>query len=123
MDNDTIRLFFTAIGNTSRYRILETLMHGSSNVNSLVEKTGLSQSNVSHHMECLLNCGFVEMESAGKEHIYSINKEVYPVLEGIEKHMFRYEKHLMACGIIGEAKVKPLVTKSSRISGAAKRRL
>jgi DNA-binding transcriptional ArsR family regulator len=123
MDKDTIRLFFTAIGNTSRYSILEKLVHKESSVNSLVEKTGLSQSNVSHHMECLMNCGFVEMKSVGKEHIYSINNEVLPILEGIENHMSKYEKHLMACGIIGEAKTKPIVTKNRRASDAETRRL
>ena len=115
MDNDTIRLFFTAIGSTSRYRILEKLMNGSLNVNSIAEETGISQSNASHHMECLINCGFVEMKNVGKEHVYSINKEVLPILEGIEKHMLRYRKHLLACGIIGEAKVKPVETKARRL--------
>lgn len=115
MDNDTIRLFFTAIGSPSRYNILEKLMHGGLSVNSLVEEIGLSQSNVSHHMECLMNCGFVEMRSAGKEHIYSINKEILPILEGIEKHMLKYQKYLLSCGIIGEAKIKPVETKTRRL--------
>ena len=115
MDNDTIRLFFTAIGSTSRYRILEKLMNGSLNVNSIAEETGISQSNASHHMECLINCGFVEMENVGKEHVYSINKEVLPILEGMEKHMLRYRKHLLACGIIGESKIKPVETKARRL--------
>ena len=55
------------------------------------------------------------MKNVGKEHVYSINKEVLPILEGIEKHMLRYQKHLLACGIIGESKIKPVETKIRRL--------
>jgi DNA-binding transcriptional ArsR family regulator len=50
---------FRGFSDTSRLAILEKLRAGPLTVGALVEKTGLSQSNVSNHLGCLRDCGLV----------------------------------------------------------------
>jgi DNA-binding transcriptional ArsR family regulator len=61
---------FRGFSDPSRLSILETLRDDARSVGELVEITGLSQSNVSNHLACLLDCGLVAREPQGRRVIY-----------------------------------------------------
>ena len=58
--------FFRGFSDPSRLKILEALRGGGRMVGTIVEQTGLSQSNVSNHLSCLRDCGLVVAEQRGK---------------------------------------------------------
>ncbi len=99
MDKLGIKTFFFAIGNYSRFSILTALTEKDLNVSEIVNATGIEQSNVSHHMDCLLNCGFVNVRKDGKARIYSINAEARPIINGILKHIQKYSHEIMTCDL------------------------
>ena len=102
MKKETVQLFFDAFGDINRFNILLLLLEKPLNVGSIAKLTALEQSNVSHHMKCLTNCGFVNIRQAGKEHIYTIEPAVARIVKNLASHMDRYETHLQACGIIAK---------------------
>jgi DNA-binding transcriptional ArsR family regulator len=61
---------FRGFSDPSRLSILEALRDDARSVGELVEMTGLSQSNVSNHLACLLDCGLVTREPQGRRVIY-----------------------------------------------------
>ncbi len=67
----SVDLFLSCIADPSRRQILEHLRDGSC-VKDLVDATGQTQSNVSHHLARLRSCGLVNYERIGKENHYRI---------------------------------------------------
>jgi len=65
--------FFRGFSNPSRLKILESLRAGELTVGAIVERTGLSQSNVSNHLSCLRDCGLVAAEQRGKYVAYKLS--------------------------------------------------
>jgi DNA-binding transcriptional ArsR family regulator len=63
---------FRGFADPSRLFILEALRGVARSVGELVEATGLSQSNVSNHLSCLLDCGLVSREPRGRRVIYRL---------------------------------------------------
>lgn len=74
---------FRGLGDSTRLTILELLRKKGERIASqIVEETGQSQSNVSNHLACLLECGLVKNRREGKNVFYSISdKKVAKVLE------------------------------------------
>jgi DNA-binding transcriptional ArsR family regulator len=66
---------FRGLADPSRLSILEALRTGSRSVSEVVEVTGLSQSGVSNHLACLLDCGLVAREAQGRFAFYSLAEE------------------------------------------------
>lgn len=66
---------FRGFSDPSRLSILEALRDDARSVGELVEMTGLSQSNVSNHLACLLDCGLVAREPQGRRVIYQLADE------------------------------------------------
>ena len=76
---------FRGLSDGSRLSILDALRNGRRNVGDIVETTGLSQSNVSNHLACLLDCGLVAREQRGRFMFYSlINIRVAELLRAAE---------------------------------------
>lgn len=84
--------FFTVLSNRQRVRILQYLgQEGPKNVGEISEKLGIQQSAVSHCMQPLRACHFVEVEQRGKERIYAINGDtVQPLFSLIDEHVRKY---------------------------------
>jgi DNA-binding transcriptional ArsR family regulator len=99
MDKIAVKTFFFAISDYSRFSILAALLEKDLRVSDIVSSTGIEQSNVSHHMSCLLNCGFVSARKDGKERIYGLNGEVKPIISDIIRHIERYKKEIISCNI------------------------
>lgn len=64
---------FRGLSDGSRLSILDALRTGRRNVGDIVVATGLSQSNVSNHLGCLLDCGLVAREQRGRFMFYSLS--------------------------------------------------
>jgi len=56
---ELIAKFFRALGDPSRLRLLEFLLHGERTVSECVAHVGLSQGRVSTHLACLADCGYI----------------------------------------------------------------
>lgn len=92
---------FRGLGDTSRLTILELLIDNSLCVNDLVDKTNMSQSNISNHLKCLRECGLVTKEKKGKFAHYQISnnnvKELLingnSVLKSISKYVEECENY------------------------------
>jgi len=64
---------FRGFSDSSRLKILESLRTGELTVGEIVERTRLSQSNVSNHLSCLRDCGLVAAEQSGKFVAYRLS--------------------------------------------------
>lgn len=109
MDKLEIKTFFFAIGDYSRFKILSALAEKELNVSGIVSATGIEQSNVSHHMECLLNCGFVDVRRDGRARIYKVNREVRPIIKSIIKHIERYKTDIVSCKIANKEYISKVI--------------
>lgn len=56
---------FRALGEPARLRILNALRDGEAAVGELVEATGLTQANLSKHLQMLYSLGFVKRRKQG----------------------------------------------------------
>lgn len=63
---------FRALSEPSRLKILIALEPGEKNVTALVEKTGLSQANLSRHLQTLLDAGILSRRKEGQAVFYKI---------------------------------------------------
>nr|MDQ3610363.1 metalloregulator ArsR/SmtB family transcription factor [Actinomycetota bacterium] len=60
-----IAKFFRALGDPTRLRLLEFVLHEEKTVTQCVEHVGLAQGRVSSHLGCLADCGFVQVRREG----------------------------------------------------------
>jgi ArsR family transcriptional regulator, cadmium/lead-responsive transcriptional repressor len=63
---------FRGFADPSRLSILESVREGARSVTEIVKISGLTQSNVSNHLACLLDCGLVEREQRGRFAFYRL---------------------------------------------------
>lgn len=64
---------FRGLSDQSRLTILETLRDKPMTVTEIVERTGLTQPNVSNHLSCLKSCGLVVSAQSGRYVTYSLS--------------------------------------------------
>ncbi len=64
---------FRGFSDVSRLSILEALSTGPLPVGIIVEKTGLSRTNVSNHLRCLADCDLVVAQSQGRFTLYQVS--------------------------------------------------
>lgn len=64
---------FRGFSDPSRLAILTCLRDGARTVGEIVEKTGLSQPNVSNHLGCLRDCGLVTASQQGRFVYYALS--------------------------------------------------
>ena len=62
---DSVAERFRALGEPARLRILNALRSGEAAVGELVEATGLTQANLSKHLQILHTLGFVKRRKQG----------------------------------------------------------
>ena len=61
-----------AMADSTRSRILLTLLDGPAYPAGLADSLGLTRQNVSNHLTCLRDCGIVVAEPEGRQHRYEI---------------------------------------------------
>jgi len=95
------KIFFKAISNSTRFRIITLLKKGPKNVSGICAALGFEQSRVSHNLKCLQTCGFVNTRVKGKNRIYELDKKhIIPLLTAIEKYIKLYDRKLRSCELI-----------------------
>lgn len=72
----SVHLFLQCVADPSRLAIVDAISAGTTCVRDIVEYTGQSQSNVSHHLARLRDCGLVDYERVGKENHYRVHAAV-----------------------------------------------
>jgi ArsR family transcriptional regulator len=68
-------LFAKAIADETRQKIMGVCCCGWLSVSEIVEKIGLSQPTISHHLAILRDAGLVNIREEGKQTFYSLNQE------------------------------------------------
>ncbi|MFH1358329.1 MAG: metalloregulator ArsR/SmtB family transcription factor [archaeon] len=82
------KIFFGTLVSEPRLKIINILRKKSMNVSEIMKGTGGEQTAVSHDLQRLRNCGFVESEIRGKFRYYKLNKmTIKPLMDLIDKHM------------------------------------
>jgi DNA-binding transcriptional ArsR family regulator len=64
--------FFRALGDPTRLRLLEFLLHEEHSVTECVAKVGLAQGRVSTHLSCLADCGYIQGRREGRRTLYRV---------------------------------------------------
>jgi DNA-binding transcriptional ArsR family regulator len=78
---------FSNLANRSQLCILDTLCEGAKTVSQIAGATGLSQFDVSNHLEPLLDCGCVTQRNADHSVLYGLSVPRLLQLEGIVDEM------------------------------------
>jgi DNA-binding transcriptional ArsR family regulator len=80
---------YRGFADPSRLSILEALRQGPLTVSSIVEKTGLSRTNVSNHLRCLSDCDLVISESQGRYTFYQLSHPKIAALLTLTEEILR----------------------------------
>lgn len=89
---------FRGFADPTRLAILECLRVGEKTVTEIVKEIRQSQSNVSNHLSCLLECGLVKNRRDGKNIHYSIrNEKVKALLEKSDIVLSEVYKEIFEC--------------------------
>lgn len=95
---------FRGLGDTTRLSILEILRAGESTTSEIVEKTGQSQSNISNHLSCLLDCGLVTNRREGRHIFYRLtDSRVAKLLEEGDGILVEVARGIYECVNYNEA--------------------
>ena len=87
-------LFFEMLGTKLKISIINELKNKELNVNELAKRLNQERSKVSHALNTLHTCGFVQAKKTCKNMIYSLNKKtMLPLLNLVEKHIKKYCRH------------------------------
>jgi len=68
-------LFAKAISDDTRQKIMSECCCCTLSVNEIVEKIGLSQPTISHHLAILRDAGLVNVREEGKQTFYTLNQD------------------------------------------------
>ena len=89
---------FRGLGDPTRLSILESLRQGEKTTSQIVIETDQSQSNISNHLSCLLDCGLVKNRRQGKNIFYSLgDKKVSKLLEESDAILSEIAHGIYAC--------------------------
>lgn len=84
--------FAKAMADNTRQQIMRLLCCQWICVGDIVEKTGVSQPTVSHHLGILREAGLVDTRREGKQVFYTLNQEAVAVCCGMLMQNFAPEK-------------------------------
>lgn len=94
---------FHGLADPSRLALLEELREGPLHVGALVRRTGLTQSNASNHLACLLGCGLVTREPRGRRAIYALRPgQVEAILSSADRLLGDVAEQMRECVGAGE---------------------
>ena len=72
---------FSALGDPTRFHIIEAMKSGECAVGDIVARMQIQQSGVSRHLRILTDAGIVQMRPEGQKRLYSLRKEAFDQLE------------------------------------------
>jgi DNA-binding transcriptional ArsR family regulator len=71
----SVAALFAALSDTSRVRIISTLVNGERNVSSIAQAVGISESAVSHQLRSLRQMRLVHARKQGRQVFYCLDDE------------------------------------------------
>lgn len=90
--------FFKGLADKSRLSILEVLVGGEKAVSEIVQMTGLTQSNASMHLACLLDCGLVAKTRQGQRMNYRLSDdEIKDLIVIMRKLVSQHAQEIFDC--------------------------
>jgi ArsR family transcriptional regulator len=90
--------FFKGLADKSRLEILECTLNGKKTVTEIIEMTQLTQSNVSNHLSCLLECGLVVRNRHGLHSYYAASSpEVERLIDVMKSIVSQRSRELFEC--------------------------
>jgi DNA-binding transcriptional ArsR family regulator len=84
---------FRGFSDLSRLLLLEALRDGPLTVTELIERTGLTQSNVSNHLACLRDCGLVITSRQQRYTLYQLSDERVVTLLNVASELLTETAH------------------------------
>jgi DNA-binding transcriptional ArsR family regulator len=103
-DTELRAILFHGFSDRSRLLILDALADGEQRVGAVVERTGLSQSNVSTHLACLHDCALVERERRGRQVFYRRAEGVSDLLAVADSILDRAGENIGSCSRYGRGR-------------------
>lgn len=89
---------FRGFSDASRLSILEVLVEEDTTVGEIVDKTGLSQPNVSSHLRCLSECGLAASRRDGRRIYYRVSdSRVHDIIRLAEELLADSAKGVYEC--------------------------
>lgn len=90
--------FFRGLGDSTRLAILASLVNSEKCVGEIVGETRRSQSNVSNHLRCLMECGLIVNRRDGKNIRYRIrDQEVKKLLAMSDRIISKVYSDIARC--------------------------
>jgi DNA-binding transcriptional ArsR family regulator len=104
---------FNALADETRLQIVLLLINqGALPVQEISRRLGKSQSLISHHLNCLRNCGVVRVERRGKYSYYFISsEEITNIVKLAMNHAIKYSKSILSCDVLNEERQSGLYLK------------
>ena len=97
-DVELVSKYFRALADPIRLRILELIAARELCVGEIVERTGLEQSHVSHHLACLRWCGFAATRREHRTVYYRVaDQRVLAMIELARALLADNAEHVAAC--------------------------
>lgn len=97
MDTVARAVLLHGLADPSRLALVEALVDGPQRVTTLVQETGLTQSNVSRHLACLHDCGLVDRERQGREVHYSLVAGLMDLLAAADRVLAQTGDRVCSC--------------------------
>lgn len=83
---ETHAKFFRGLADPARLGLLLALRDAPRSAGELARSCDLSPSNASNHLQCLLECGLVEVEARGRQNLYRlVDAQVIALLDTSER--------------------------------------
>ena len=93
------KIFFGTLVSEARLKIINLLRKGEKNVSEIIKELKMDQTAVSHNLQRLKHCGFVEVKTKSKYRYYSLNKKtIRPLMNLIDNHMSGHCVHILRKG-------------------------
>lgn len=113
--------FFRGLADPARLGILELLRDGPLAAGELATMCGLTASNASNHLQCLLECGLVKVEPRGRHNVYRLaSPQLVSFMEAADRVLTTGVADLItACQNYGAPSRRALRPKAESRKGAA----
>jgi len=96
--NEAYYLLFSALANRTRLAIIDVLKDGPKTILEISKALDQQEATIAHNLTPLKKCMIVNSHKSGKEHLYSLNKEVVePLSEILSFHVNKYCPGLEKC--------------------------
>lgn len=90
--------FFRGFADPTRLAILECLREGEVQATEIARRLNQSESNISNHLSCLMDCGLIRNRRNGRNIYYSIRiDKVRKMLESADEALKQVYDEIAAC--------------------------